>query len=68
MPTPKSNTALPRTDTHIYIHSNAVQSFGEVWTGVLNGVIDVAVKKMYDTANVDTSEDSEIRYDFEATI
>ena len=37
------------------------QGFGEVWSGVLNGHIDVAVKKIFDSAELDTSQDSEIR-------
>ena len=37
------------------------QGFGEVWSGVLNGHIEVAVKKIFNSTELDTSQDSEIR-------
>ena len=38
------------------------QAAGEVWSGVLNGTLRVAVKKMFNSTELDTSEDSEISF------
>eukprot|EP00939_MAST-03C_sp_MAST-3C-sp1_P000673 g673.t1 len=40
----------------------AAGGFGEVWRGYLNGSIEVAVKKMFNSESVDLSMDSEIRF------
>jgi len=40
----------------------AVGGYGEVWRGWLNGTYEVAVKKMFDTSDVDFRDEREIRF------